>query len=161
MRIAGITPESIVDGPGVRYVVFTQGCPHRCRGCHNPSTHDFGGGIEITPEELAARFLKEAGENPLLSGVTISGGEPLIQARELLPLAEAARGVGLDLWLYTGYTIDEIASRGDVYEARLLKNVNALVDGRFEEKLRTFDAHYIGSLNQRIFEVKTLYKHTM
>jgi anaerobic ribonucleoside-triphosphate reductase activating protein len=161
MRIAGVIPESIVDGPGIRYVVFTQGCPHRCPGCHNPKTHDPSGGYEIDPEELAANFLRAAAENPLLDGVTISGGEPLTQARGLLPLADAVRELKLNLWLYTGYTIEELADRGDENETELLKRVDMLVDGRYEEGLRTLDGYFAGSLNQRIIKEPILYVYTI
>jgi anaerobic ribonucleoside-triphosphate reductase activating protein len=160
VRIAGVVRESIVDGPGVRYVVFAQGCPHRCPGCHNPATHDPSGGYEISPGDLAARFLEDASENPLLDGVTISGGEPLSQARDLLPLAEAARGLGLNLWLYTGYTVEEIASRGEYADMELLKMADALVDGRFDKNLRTL-AGFVGSTNQRIIGCSELYKYTI
>ncbi|MDR3321563.1 MAG: anaerobic ribonucleoside-triphosphate reductase activating protein [Synergistaceae bacterium] len=160
MRLAGIVPESIVDGPGMRYVVFTQGCPHCCPGCHNPHTHDPSGGFDISPGELVSRFLLSARENPLLDGLTISGGEPLTQARELLPLADAAGEEGLNIWLYTGYTIEEIRSRGNWDDAELLRRVDALVDGRFIESMRTMDAPFKGSSNQRIIKSPVLYIHT-
>ena len=83
LRLSGVISESIVDGPGFRYVVFTQGCPHGCPGCHNPQTHDFNGGTLIDPLTL----LPEIDENPLLAGVTFSGGEPFCQPEALLPLA--------------------------------------------------------------------------
>jgi anaerobic ribonucleoside-triphosphate reductase activating protein len=159
MRIAGIIRESIVDGPGLRFVVFTQGCPHRCPGCHNPETHDIHGGSEMPPCDVVSVFLCEADGNPLLDGVTISGGEPLLQAKELLPLAEAVKDRGLGLWLYTGYTIEEIASRGDRHELELLAKVDALVDGRFVEELRPAGSHeapFAGSANQRIIEAPIL-----
>jgi anaerobic ribonucleoside-triphosphate reductase activating protein len=161
MRIAGIVPESITDGPGMRYVVFTQGCFHRCPGCHNPATHDPAGGYEISPGALAAAFLREAAENPLLFGLTISGGEPFLQAREILPLARAAREIGLNLWIYTGYTIEEIASSGDAGRKDLLKMADALVDGRFDERLRTLEESFVGSKNQRIIGREELRKYTI
>jgi anaerobic ribonucleoside-triphosphate reductase activating protein len=161
MRIAGIVRESIVDGPGIRYVVFTQGCPHRCPGCHNPLTHDPAGGYEISPDELVSDFLRESKTNPLLSGLSISGGEPLIHASELLPLAEAARKARLGLWVYTGYTIEEIASLGDACHKALLKMADALVDGRFDENLRTLEAGFAGSSNQRVIGREELRKYTM
>jgi anaerobic ribonucleoside-triphosphate reductase activating protein len=161
MRLAGIVRESIVDGPGVRYVVFVQGCPHRCPGCHNPATHDPSGGYEISSGELEADFSREAGENPLLSGLTISGGEPLIQARELLPLASSAKRLGLSVWLYTGYTIEEIAAKGDAGQKELLKMTDVLVDGRFDENLRTLEAGFVGSLNQKVLDRAELHKYTI
>ena len=155
MRIAGIIRESIVDGPGMRFVVFTQGCHHRCPGCHNPETHDFQGGLEMPSRDVVSNFMSEADGNPLLDGVTISGGEPLLQAKELLPLAEAVKDRGLGLWLYTGYTIEEIAARGNRYELDLLAKADTLVDGRFVERLRSADSRetpFAGSANQRIIK---------
>jgi anaerobic ribonucleoside-triphosphate reductase activating protein len=153
MRLSGIVEESIVDGPGVRYVVFTQGCPHRCPGCHNPQTHDRDGGYEIGAAELTEKFKRSAAENPLLSGVTISGGEPFIQARCLVPFAEAVRIAGYDLWIYTGYVMEEITARADRDEMALLARADALVDGPFVEELRTLERRFIGSSNQRIIKL--------
>jgi anaerobic ribonucleoside-triphosphate reductase activating protein len=161
MRLAGIVRESIVDGPGLRYVVFAQGCPHCCPGCHNPETHDPSGGYEISPGELEAGFRREVKENPLISGLTISGGEPLVQARELLPLACSAKRLGLGVWIYTGYTIEEIAAQGDAGQKELLKTTEVLVEGRFDESLRTLDAGFIGSLNQRMIGSAELHKYTI
>ena len=161
MRLSGIISESIVDGPGIRYVVFTQGCPHGCPGCHNPGTHDPAGGYERSVEELTADFQKNLDENPLLDGVTISGGEPMAQACALLPFARTVKASGLNLWIYTGYTIGEICERGDANEIALLETADVLVDGRFEEHLRTLEARFIGSANQRIIERPGLYIHTI
>ena len=161
MRISGIIPESIVDGPGIRYVVFTQGCPHRCPGCHNPGTHDPAAGYECSAAELIADFEKNFGENPLLDGATISGGEPMMYARELVPFARAVKRARLSLWVYTGYAIEELAERGDADEFALLGIADALVDGRFEEKLRTLESRFIGSSNQRVVENPGLYIHTI
>jgi anaerobic ribonucleoside-triphosphate reductase activating protein len=161
VRLSGVVPESIVDGPGIRYVVFVQGCPHACQGCHNPGTHDPAGGYELPVEELIADFRKNFLENPLLDGVTLSGGEPMASARELLPFARAVRESGLGLWVYTGYTIEELAERGNADEIALTELADALVDGRFEEGLRTLEARFIGSLNQRIIERPGLYIHTI
>ena len=152
MRINSIVRESIVDGPGIRYVLFTQGCLHNCPGCHNPQTHGMDGGVEISLRELIAGLKHEAGENPLLDGVTISGGEPLLQARSLVPFADAALSLGLGIWLYTGFTMEEIASRGDPDELSLVERADALVDGRFELDKRTLESRFAGSTNQRIIE---------
>ena len=161
MRLAGIVRESIVDGPGVRYVVFVQGCPHRCPGCHNPQTHDPSGGYEISSGELEADFLLEASQNPLLDGLTISGGEPLVQAADLLPLAASAKRLGLGVWLYTGYTIEEIGALGEASQKDLLKVTDVLVDGRFDESLRTLDSGFAGSSNQKILGREELRKYTI
>lgn len=104
IRIAGIVRESIVDGPGIRFVVFAQGCPHKCPGCHNPQTHDFQGGYDCSIETI----LLEIDKNPLLAGVTFSGGEPFCQAERFLPLAKEIKNRRLDLVAYTGYTLEQL-----------------------------------------------------
>ena len=104
MRIANTVSDSIVDGPGLRFTVFTQGCPHRCPGCHNPDTHDPAGGREAAVEELAEKLLS----NPLTDGLTLSGGEPFCQAEDCARLAAIAREKGLNVWVYTGYTYERL-----------------------------------------------------
>ena len=84
LRLAGVIRESIVDGPGIRMVVFAQGCPHHCKGCHNPETHDPTGGYDSTVGNL----LREAKKNPLLKGLTLSGGDPFFQANGFAKLAQ-------------------------------------------------------------------------
>ena len=108
IRIAGTTNDSIVDGPGLRYAIFTQGCPHHCPGCHNPKTHDFEGGKMEDTQEIIGRMLK----NPLLSGITLSGGEPLMQSEPCLELARAAHAHGLNVWMYTGFVWENRGGRG-------------------------------------------------
>ncbi len=104
IRLAGVIRESIVDGPGIRFVVFVQGCPHHCEGCHNPESHDFSGGYDCDPEKILAEIKK----NPLLDGVTFSGGEPLCQAAALLPLAKEIKKLGLNLFIYTGSIFEDL-----------------------------------------------------
>ena len=100
LRIAGIEPESFVDGPGIRMTIFTQGCHHNCPGCQNPKTHDFNGGHFIDIEEI----LDMIEENPLLDGITFSGGDPMDQAAALIPLAREIKERGMNLVIFTGYT---------------------------------------------------------
>ena len=99
LRVAGTIPESIVDGPGIRYVLFTQGCPHRCPGCHNPQTHDFSGGREMTVEALLADITAR----PYVKAVTFSGGEPFAQPEPLAELAAGLKARGFHLMRYSGY----------------------------------------------------------
>lgn len=153
MRIAGIIEESIVDGPGMRYVVFTQGCPHGCPGCHNPGTHDANGGREMSTDDLIAAFRRAADDDPLLGGVTLSGGEPFEQAGELVPFARAVKDAGLNLWVYTGWTIEELAARGRADELELLRLADVLVDGRYDEAQRSLERRFVGSANQRVIEM--------
>lgn len=116
MRIAGTVSESIVDGPGLRLTVFTQGCPHRCPGCHNPQTHDPAGGREETTTALLARYTAD----PLLDGLTISGGEPMEQAAECAALAEAVHALGGNVWVYTGWRYEALVQESDPARLRLL-----------------------------------------
>ncbi|MDR0838823.1 MAG: anaerobic ribonucleoside-triphosphate reductase activating protein [Oscillospiraceae bacterium] len=148
MKIAGTVQDSIVDGPGLRFTVFTQGCPHGCEGCHNPETHDPGGG----EERATAEIIREMLSNPLTDGLTLSGGEPFAQAAECAELAGAAKDAGLNVWTYTGYVFEELAALGDAAR-RLLELTDVLVDGRFELAERSLELRWRGSRNQRIIDV--------
>ncbi|NLF35127.1 MAG: anaerobic ribonucleoside-triphosphate reductase activating protein [Clostridiales bacterium] len=149
MRIASAISDSIVDGPGLRYTVFTQGCPHRCPGCHNPETHDPAGGREVSVADLAAEMLR----NPLLDGLSLSGGDPFLQAAECARLAAAAHEKGLDVWTYTGYTWEEILSARDPDWDALLAQTDVLVDGPFVLAEKSYAALFRGSGNQRLIDV--------
>lgn len=152
LRIAGIVRDSIVDGPGIRYVIFTQGCPHHCEGCHNPQTHDFNGG-EVADTEA---ILKEIWANRLVSGVTFSGGEPFCQADALVPIAEALKARGKHLMIYTGYLLEELQKMPGSDVQRLLELADILVDGPFVLAQRNLTLPYRGSENQRVIDmVKT------
>lgn len=148
IRIAGIVQESIVDGPGFRLAVFTQGCPHHCPGCHNPKTHSFTGGTLVDIETIVALM-----NNPLLDGITLTGGDPFCQPESCTMLAKAAHARGLNVWAYTGWTLDEILNLIDSAR-RLLGEVDVLVDGPYLESQRTLDAPFRGSRNQRLIDVK-------
>ncbi|MDO4261357.1 MAG: anaerobic ribonucleoside-triphosphate reductase activating protein [Eubacteriales bacterium] len=149
LRIAGTVQDSIVDGPGIRYVIFTQGCPHHCPGCHNPQTHDFAGGREADIQEL----LEQIFGNPVLSGVTLSGGEPFCQAEALLPVAEAVKARGKHLTVYTGYVLEELLKMEDRGVQRLLELTDLLVDGPFLLEKRDLTLPYRGSENQRVIDM--------
>ncbi len=155
IRIAGIINESIVDGWGIRYVVFTQGCPHNCKGCHNPETHDFNGGVVIDTDKL----LKDFQEDPLLKGITFSGGEPFVQPKPLTELAEKIHALGKDVTCYTGYTYEDIISSGNGDWLKLLDEVDVLIDGRFILEKKNLKLLFRGSSNQRIIDVKVSRKN--
>ena len=146
IRIAGIVPESYVDGEGIRFAIFMQGCLRNCRGCHNPDTHALDGGKILDTAEIIAEIKK----NPLLTGITLSGGEPLLQIAPALELAKTAKNLGLDVWLYTGYKIENIPSNAD----ELLKFVDVVVDGEYIEELRDLELEFRGSKNQRIIYLR-------
>ncbi len=155
IRIAGTVNDSIVDGPGLRFTVFTQGCPHRCDGCHNPQTHDPAGGKDADTLDIIASFRG----NPLLDGITLSGGEPLEQPEACRVLAQAAKESNLSVWVYTGYTWEQLmdGNRQDIRE--LLDLVDVLVDGRFEKGLRSLELQFCGSRNQRLIDVQASNKN--
>ena len=150
MRIANTVSDSIVDGPGLRFTVFTQGCPHHCPGCHNPETHDPAGGREVSVAELE----EEMGKNPLIDGLTLSGGDPFCQAAECADLARLAHEKGLNVWTYTGYTYERLLE-GDLPGAlELLEQTDVLVDGPFLLAEKSYEALFRGSTNQRLIDVK-------
>jgi len=152
MRIAGLVQDSIVDGPGFRYVVFTQGCRFDCEGCHNPDTRDIGGGVEMSAEEIINDMLS----NPLTDGLTLSGGEPFDQVASCVSLAAAARENGLNVWIFTGMTFEELRCQSEecLDTKRLLELTDVLVDGRFILKERTLNIKWCGSKNQRVIDVQ-------
>lgn len=150
MRIANTVSDSIVDGPGLRFTVFTQGCRHHCPGCHNPETHPFDGGTEVTVDELLARML----ENPLTVGLTLSGGDPMEQAEECAALARAARAAGKNVWTYTGYTYEQLLAQGDPHRLALLEASHVLVDGPFLQAEKTYGLPFRGSRNQRLIDLE-------
>ena len=149
LRIAGVVPESTVDGPGYRYVVFTQGCPHHCEGCHNPETHDFSAGYLTS----VSRLLTLMQRNPLLAGVTISGGEPFCQPDACAALARGAREAELHVIVYTGYKLEALQAMENEAVQTLLSAANWLVDGRFVQEKRTRLRRFVGSANQRIIDL--------
>lgn len=149
IRLAGIVNDSITDGPGIRFTVFVQGCPHHCPGCHNPQTWDFAGGQMVSAAELLAQIKR----NPLLKGVTFSGGEPLAQAEALLPLAKELRTLELELAIYTGYTFEQLLQMNDPAIRQLLAQADALIDGPFIQAERDLELNFRGSANQRILDL--------
>lgn len=152
LRIAGIENDSIVDGPGIRLTIFVQGCPHACEGCHNPQTWDFRGGMDMSIDMLMSRVK----ENPLLDGVTFSGGEPFCQAKKLAVLGAQIRDMGLNIVTYTGYTYEELLDMSDEHNrfGDLLNVTDILIDGRFILAQKDLTLKFRGSSNQRIIDVR-------
>lgn len=152
LRLAGIEKESIVDGPGIRFVIFTQGCPHQCPGCHNPQTWDYQGGGLWTIADILKEIKKVRG----IKGVTFSGGEPFDQAEALVVLAKEIKKMGLDIVTYTGFIFEELLALGQINNAyeSLLKLTDILIDGPFMQEYRDLDLPFRGSTNQRIIVVK-------
>ena len=150
ISLSGVTGDSIVDGPGLRLTIFTQGCLHNCPGCHNPQTHDPNGGSWADTEDILAA----AAENPLLDGITLSGGDPFLQPVPCLALAEGAHKLGLNVWVYTGYTWEALWEENDAEKLALLKESDVLVDGPFLLAERSLELQFCGSRNQRLIDVK-------
>lgn len=143
IRIAGIEPESVVDGEGIRFAIFMQGCLRRCKGCHNPEAQALSGGRFIDTDEIITAVQK----NPLLDGITLTGGEPFLQIDAVNEIARRTKDLGLSVWCYTGFTYDEI-------QPHWLKYIDVLVDGAYIENLRDLELQFRGSSNQRIIDVK-------
>ena len=149
IRIAGIEQESFVDGEGIRFAIFFQGCLRNCFNCQNPSTHDLNGGKIYDTQEIIEMIKK----NPLLNGITLTGGEPFLQISPALELATFAKNFGLNVWCYTGYTFENLPKNS----SELLKKIDVLVDGEYIDELRDLELNFCGSRNQRIIDVpKTL-----
>lgn len=151
IRLAGIIRESIVDGPGIRFTVFCQGCPHGCEGCHNPETHDFAGGSDCSIDKLIA----EIDKNPLLAGVTFSGGEPFCQPEGFVSLGRKIKERGLNITTFSGYTLEKLeemaVQNADV--GKLLELTDILIDGPFVKEMRDLTLQFRGSSNQRVIDM--------
>ena len=150
ISLSGVTGDSIVDGPGLRLTIFTQGCLHHCPGCHNPQTHDPEDGSWADTEDILAA----AAENPLLDGITLSGGDPFLQPVPCLALAEGAHKIGLNVLTYTGYTWEALWEENAPEKIALLKETDVLVDGPFLLAERSLELRFCGSRNQRLIDVK-------
>ena len=151
IKLAGLVPESFVDGPGIRFTIFTQGCPHNCKGCHNPETHDFNGGRLADVDKIYDKIIS----NPLVKGVTFSGGEPFCQPEPLAYIAKKLKDKGFHIMSYSGYTFEELLEKSvsNKHIADLLNNLDILVDGRFILAERSLELKFRGSKNQRIINV--------
>lgn len=147
LRIAGIIDDSIVDGPGIRMTVFVQGCTHNCPGCHNPQTHSLDGGELVDTEDIARR----AFANPLLDGITLSGGEPFLQCEALCDLADRVSAHGLDIIAYTGFVWEKLITMPQALV--LAKKCRYIIDGPFVEEKKSLMLLFRGSENQRIIDV--------
>lgn len=148
MRIAGFVEDSIVDGPGLRLTIFAQGCTHHCQCCHNPETHALDGGTEVSLETIKNRIKA----SHLITGITLSGGDPMEQAEDCAQIAAFAHSLGLNVWTYTGYTMEQLLEEGREDRIHLLEETDILVDGPFVLAERSLDCVYRGSQNQRLLD---------
>ena len=150
MRLSGITPESFVDGPGLRYVIFAQGCIHQCPHCQNPETWDCSAGKEFSVKQII-RMIKQ--QKKTKRGVTFSGGEPFLQGGELAQAAMAAHQIGWDVVTYTGFTYEELIEDKSAGVKALLAASDILIDGKYIHELRSIGLQFRGSSNQRIINL--------
>ena len=150
IRLAGIIPESYTDGTGVRCTLFMQGCAHRCEECHNPETWDFNGGALYNIDKLVNLIL----EDPLLDGITFSGGDPMYSPRQVIQVVDKVkeRNPNLNFWLYTGFTYEQCLNNPDMKE--VLSKIDVLVDGPYMKSCRSLSLKFRGSSNQRIIDTK-------
>ena len=163
MKIRLATPEiqkdSVVDGEGIRAVIWTQGCPHHCPGCHNPETHSFTSGYVVDTSDIKEQMKKLE----FHTGITLSGGDPLMQVEACLDLVKCAKELNLDVWCYTGFTFEEllVAMKTKPVIKEFLSSIDVLVDGKFKLEEKTYDAIFRGSKNQRIIDSKESIKINM
>lgn len=148
IRLFGTVDDSIVDGPGLRYTIFTQGCFHNCSGCHNPKSHDINGGYLKDIQDI----LSEITANPLLDGITLSGGEPMLQVKPLIEICKEVKAMGLNIVVYSGFTYEEILK--DAKKKELLQLCDMFIDGKFEQDKKSLALLYRGSANQRLINVQ-------
>ena len=148
LDLSGIVGDSIVDGPGIRTTIFSQGCPHHCPGCHNPETWAFGCGTQMEEEQIV-QIVKS---NPLCRGVTFSGGEPFAQAAGFAKLAKLLKTLGYEVASYSGYTFEALL-QGTPEQQELLRSIDVLIDGPFLQAEKSLELAFRGSRNQRILDV--------
>jgi len=144
--------DSIVDGAGIRTVIWTQGCSHNCKGCHNPETHDFNGGYELDVEDIKKKIDELIGQD----GITFSGGDPMFQPEACNEIAIYAKNKGLNIWCYTGFTYEkliEMSKTKPIYK-EFLNNIDVLIDGPFVLSKKSLDCIFRGSTNQRLIDPK-------
>ena len=146
--------DSIVDGEGLRAVIWTQGCPHGCPGCHNPQTHAFDGGTSVASESI----LEQLKAHFYLDGVTFSGGEPMAQAAACGELAQAVHHLGMNVWCYTGYTWEALMEAQDPDQRMFLEQIDVLIDGPFLLAQKSLNLRFRGSANQRLIDVQASLK---
>lgn len=153
---ADLQTDSIVDGLGIRTVIWTQGCSHNCPNCHNPQTHDFNGGDLVELEDVIEELENLSGQD----GITFSGGDPMFQPKQCNILAQKVHELGMNVWCYTGFTFEELLEKGSKDILEFLSNIDVLIDGKFDPSLKSLDCEFRGSTNQRLIDVpKSLESH--
>ena len=156
LKLSGITHESFVDGPGLRYVIFTQGCCHKCPYCHNPDSWALDAGKEFTVSEII-RMIKKHKKN--IQGVTFSGGEPFLQPKGLSEISDAVHQIDLDVVTYTGFTYEQLIEKNDADINSLLFKSDILIDGKYLHELKSNSLQFRGSSNQRVINISETLKN--
>ena len=151
MKVMNIIHDSVVDGDGLRTVIFFAGCPHFCEGCHNPASWNIRNGTEMTVDQV----VQEVASNPL-TDVTLSGGEPFFQALEVAQVARRLKALGKHIWAYSGYTLEQLQDSEDKAKRELLSYCDVLVDGPFILEKRDLTLQFRGSSNQRVIDLNKL-----
>lgn len=151
---ADLQKDSIVDGAGIRTVIWTQGCSHNCPFCHNPSTHDFKGGDLVDVSDVIEEIEKLSGQD----GITFSGGDPMYQPKPCYLIAKKVHELGMNVWAYTGFTYEELINSKNKDILDFLNEIDILIDGKFEIDKKSLDLSYRGSSNQRIIDVNESFK---
>lgn len=152
LAVNEIQRDSIVDGEGIRSVIWTQGCIHNCPGCHNPETHSFQDGFLVDVDTIKEKIKGLEGQD----GITFSGGDPMEQAEACAEISKYAKNLGLNIWCYTGYTFEELLKKSKYIPVirDFLNNIDVLVDGKFILAEKSYDVVFRGSKNQRLIDVK-------
>ncbi len=151
IRLSGpLEHDSIVNGDGLRAVLWTQGCPNHCPGCQNPETWDFEGGFLVDVEEIKSRLKEFKGQ----SGITFCGGEPFVQPEACKEIADFCRKeLGWNIWSFSGFTYEQITAQGGA-ALEFLKSLDALIDGPFILAERDLTLKFRGSRNQRLLHLE-------
>lgn len=151
LAIPEIQKDSIVDGEGIRSVIWTQGCLHNCPGCHNPETHSFKEGFLVEVDEIKKQLQELEGQD----GITFSGGDPIEQSEACAEIASYAKSMGYNIWCYTGYIFEELIDRMEYFPMikKFLENIDVLIDGKFKLEEKSYDVPFRGSKNQRLIDV--------
>lgn len=151
--------DSVVDGEGIRTVIWTQGCSHNCLGCHNPGTHDFKGGYLENIDDIKKEIDSLEGQD----GITLSGGDPLMQIDACLEISKYCQSKGLNVWCYTGFTFEQLLKmcKSNNNLVKLLNNIDVLVDGKFILDQKSYDVLFRGSTNQRVLDCKESIKQSI
>ena len=160
MRLAGLKLNDCIDGDGISVSLWMQGCPHRCKGCHNPETWDYEGGYEDETNEIRGQIVKALKANDIQRNFSILGGEPLCEqnAEDVFTILTCVRMAypHIKIFLWTGYTYEYLISLNNATINGVLSKIDVLIDGPFIEEQRDISLYLRGSRNQRVIDLKAM-----